>query len=413
MADQNVVVASEDIYAENNCKLIAKDTVIKSGLKARLLGHKLLKPIDQSLMVKNGVTAEFLASEAARITEQDPRLRKLIGDLGDQTKLFQQIANLPLFPQMAFKITVAREQQPRLFNHLLVVTLIAQYLALSKALPEKDRVGLLYAGLFHDFGELHVDPTVQKSKHKLTDLEWHHIYAHPITGFMIAQETLGLDEDVAIAILQHQERLDGSGYPFGLRGAKISSFARIIGVADACASILERDDDSEHLSNMMRLNQKKFDPKLLDFLYTGFGRQTIETSNGNMVSLPQLKSVALLLEKWDKFITALANEGVASPPAGLEYLFERMVNLRSMLLQVGFDPDSVLQLVELAAGDLEIAKELFEVLSEISWHIKDLERETIRREKTHPTALSFYEKSHLNEWHQGLHACLEQFEVRQ
>jgi HD-GYP domain-containing protein (c-di-GMP phosphodiesterase class II) len=150
MADRKDVVASEDIYAFNGHKLVSKSTVIRSELSDGLLKHKLLKPIDQSLIVKCGVTAESLAREAALITEKYPRMQQLVGHSGDAAALFQQLARLPLSPQMAFKLTVAKEQQPRLFHHLLLVTLLAQYLAVRGGLPERDMTGLLCAALFHD-----------------------------------------------------------------------------------------------------------------------------------------------------------------------------------------------------------------------------------------------------------------------
>ena len=406
MAEQKEVVAAEDIYAVNGHKLIAKSTVIRSGLRDSLLMHKLLKPIDQSLIVKCGVTAESLAKEAARITEEDPRMQQLADYSGNPDALFQQLAVLPLSPQMAFKLTVAKEQQPRLFHHLVLATLIAQYLAVGRKLPEEDMTKLLCAALFHDLGELHTDPAVLNSKSFLSETEWHHIYAHPITGHLITLEAAGLDPVVSVAIMQHHERLDGSGYPFGLRGAQIGMLTRIVSVADVCASILARVGSNERLSTLLRLNRHKYDPVLLDLLFKGLGHASVETTVGEMATLRQLEAVAQLLERWGEFSAAVSTDGRLNPPHGLEFLFERMVNLRSMLLQFGFDPDSLLHLVELEAGDPQFARELTEALGELNWQFQELERETIRRGKTNHAALRMNENSLLNCWIEELHAYL-------
>lgn len=407
MAEQKEVIASEDIYTVNGHKLVTKSTVIRSRLREDLLKHKLLKPIDQSLIVKCGVTAESLASEAARVAEEDPRMRQLADCSGDAAALFQQFARLPLSPQMAFKLTVAKDQHPRLFHHLLRVTLIAQYLAVSLELPEKELTELLCAALFHDLGELFTDPAVMNSKGHLSETEWHHIYAHPIVGYLIALEAAGLEPAVPVAILQHQERLDGSGYPSGLRGAKIGTIASIVSVADVCASILARADNrNERLSTLLRLNRQKYDPKLLDLLYKGFGHLPTESAVGEMTTLPQLKAVAQLLEKWGEFCAAMSTDGRTNPPRGLEFLFERMVNLRSMLLQLGFDPDSLQQLIELEAGDPQFASELSEAIDELNWQFQELERETIRRGETNRAALKTNENFLLNCWIKDLHTYL-------
>jgi ribosomal protein S15P/S13E len=161
----------------------------------------------------------------------------------------------------------------------------------------------------------------------------------------------------------------------------------------------------------MRLNEKKYDPKLLALLNKGFGHLTIEANSCNLVALSQLKSVAQLLENWGKFRAALASGVSNNPPIDLEFLFERMVNLRSMLLQIGFDPDSMQELVEIVASDPKLSRELFDALSELNWQFKDLEREISRwGEKPH-SDMSFEENYVLTEWIQELHAYIEQFDA--
>jgi hypothetical protein len=255
-------------------------------------------------------------------------------------------------------------------------------------------------------GKLHIDPAVLRSKGHLSETEWHHIYAHPIVGYLIAREATGLDPAVPVAILQHHEKLDGSGYPSGLRGAQIGTLARIVSIADACASIHARAGCNERLSTLMRLNRQKYDPKLLDLLYKGLGHLATEDAVGEMATLPQLEAVAQLLEKWGKFCAALSTDGRINPPRGLEFLFERMANLRSMLLQFGFDPDGLQQLVELTAGDPQFARELSEALCELNWQFEELERETTRRLETNCVALRINENLLLNCWIEELHVYL-------
>jgi HD-GYP domain-containing protein (c-di-GMP phosphodiesterase class II)/DNA-binding response OmpR family regulator len=407
MVDRQLIVAFEDIYTADNSKLISMDTVISGELWGSLLKHQLLKPIEQSLIIKNGVTAGSLASDVVQLTEKDHRILHLVSSSGDPAALFKQLAGLSLSPQMAFKLTVTKEQQPSLYHHTLLVTLISQYLALGSGLPEKELPWLLYAALFHDVGELHVDPAMLNLKRQLSDIEWHHIYTHPIIGYLIVLEMSGLDRAVPIAILQHQERLDGSGYPSGLRGAQIGRLSRIISVADACASILVHDEENEHLSNFIRLNTQKYEPQLISILYRGFAHLTTEINQTKMSVLPQFNAVASLVEKWSKFHSIWTTGGRNDLPGDIEFLFERMVNLRSKLLQFGFDPNSMKQLDELAAGDPMVARELTEALYELNWQFKDLEREYIRRgEISSDSPLNPDENNLLNGWMQELHAYL-------
>ncbi|MEO8407144.1 MAG: HD domain-containing phosphohydrolase [Oxalobacteraceae bacterium] len=317
---------------------------------------------------------------------------------GDARALPRALARLPLSAQMAFKLTVTKQQHPHLFHHLLLVTVIAHYLAVRGKLSGNDLDRMLCAALFHDLGELHTDPAVLNATHHLSEIEWRHIYVHPITGYLIAREAVELDPAVPIAILQHHERLDGSGYPYGLRGAQIGSLARIISVADVCASIFARFGSNERLSALMRLNRQKYDPELLALAHEGFARPASRPAVAEIAALPRLKAVAQLLETWGKLHAAWSGTGGNSPPGELEFLFERMADLRSMLLQFGFDPERSQLLVALAEAEPQVANELAAALDEIHWQFTDLERETSRHRETIRAVLSADENRLLDGW---------------
>ena len=101
----------------------------------------------------------------------------------------------------------------------------------------EDRVASLrYAGMLHDIGKLGVPTRVLQKSGGLTDDEFAAIQRHPMQGLEIVREIEFLDEANA-GIMHHHERLDGLGYPMGLRGAEIPEFARVIAVADAFDSM--------------------------------------------------------------------------------------------------------------------------------------------------------------------------------
>ena len=182
-----------------------------------MLKHKLLKPLDLFLAVSDGLTPESLACEVGRLIKTDSNLQRLVARSGDAMALHHGLAKIPLSSQMAFKLTVAKEQQTSLYQHLLLTALIANYLAVRMRLSEKETLNVLSAALFHDLGELHTDPALLDPKHRITEAERRHIDVHPITGYLIVKEAAGLDASVAVAVLQHQEKLDGSGYRRPLR----------------------------------------------------------------------------------------------------------------------------------------------------------------------------------------------------
>lgn len=410
MSDHKEVTSSEDIYSTDGIKLISKNTTISSNLRERLIKHKLCKPIDYSLTVQNGVTLDSLAREALHLIKENPGLQYLAAFNGDLRALPQEIVMLVLSPHMAFKLTVAKEQQPHLFQHLLLVTLIAHYLAVRLKLSSVDLANLLSVALFHDLGELYINPELLNSQNHLSEIERHHIYAHPITSYLIVREVAGINAAVSTAILQHHERLDGSGYPYGLHGDQISTLARIVSVADVCASIFSRFGNSERLRTLSRLNVKKYDPKLLSLVTEGFGRITSNPITSDITELTRLEAVSQLFETWGEFraLLGLASTSSGSPPGVLEFMFDRIANLRSMLFQFGFDPGCLELLVAISKTDLQIANELATVLDEIKWQFIDLEREICRRRELIRVALDDSENLYLDNWIKGLLAYLKE-----
>ncbi len=109
---------------------------------------------------------------------------------------------------------------------------IAQEMGLSKA-----RVENVYtAGLIHDIGKIAVPAEILNKPGKLDDLEFGLIKRHPFIGYSILKD-VDFGFPVHEIVYQHHERIDGSGYPRGLKGSAILLEARIIAVADVVEAI--------------------------------------------------------------------------------------------------------------------------------------------------------------------------------
>ena len=106
-------------------------------------------------------------------------------------------------------------------------TAIAKELNLSQDQVE----GIKIASLIHDIGKIGLPTEILSKPSKLSDVEFSLIKEHSQIGYNILKSN-DFTFPVSQIILQHHERLDGSGYPHHLKGDKIFLEARIIGVAD-------------------------------------------------------------------------------------------------------------------------------------------------------------------------------------
>jgi PAS domain S-box-containing protein/putative nucleotidyltransferase with HDIG domain len=124
-----------------------------------------------------------------------------------------------------------RTRNPYMAGHQQRVTQLACAIAREMGLPEEQIEGIRVAGLVHDIGKISVPIEILSNPDGISDLEYGIIKAHPQIGYDILK-AVEFPWPVAEIVLQHNERLDGSGYPQGLSGDEILLEARIIGVAD-------------------------------------------------------------------------------------------------------------------------------------------------------------------------------------
>ena len=101
-------------------------------------------------------------------------------------------------PQIAFKLTVMREQRPELFAHSLQMMLVAVYLALQSEWSERECGPLATAALLHDVGMLYMDPAWTDPNYRLTGAERKHLVAHSVTGMLITYSSVKVPPSVVV-----------------------------------------------------------------------------------------------------------------------------------------------------------------------------------------------------------------------
>jgi putative nucleotidyltransferase with HDIG domain len=125
------------------------------------------------------------------------------------------------------------------YTYMHSVAVCALMTALAKELglaPEQVRSAGL-AGLLHDIGKMAVPSAILNKPGSLSEAEFSSVRAHPAAGHRMLQEVGEIDPVALDVCLHHHEKLDGSGYPKGLRGEEISLFARMGAICDVYDAI--------------------------------------------------------------------------------------------------------------------------------------------------------------------------------
>jgi HD-GYP domain-containing protein (c-di-GMP phosphodiesterase class II) len=118
------------------------------------------------------------------------------------------------------------------FQHSVNVAVVSGVLAKWLDVKNDEQRNLVMAGLLHDIGKLFIPLPILDKPSKLSFFEYEAIKKHPQEGHRLLEYSKQLPRDVKLGILQHHERQDGSGYPYGFKGDEIHPYARVVAVAD-------------------------------------------------------------------------------------------------------------------------------------------------------------------------------------
>ncbi|MBG9794805.1 HD family phosphohydrolase [Paenibacillus dendritiformis] len=138
----------------------------------------------------------------------------------------------PLYLHPDIKELIAGEEADYLYHKSVAVALTSHLLGQWSGQPAKEGMQIALAGLLHDIGKTRVDEDIVNKQGSLTDSERAEMNRHAHYAYDILRHTPGLNEGVKLGVLQHHERMDGSGYPLGVSGEKIHPYAKIVAVAD-------------------------------------------------------------------------------------------------------------------------------------------------------------------------------------
>lgn len=120
-----------------------------------------------------------------------------------------------------------------LYVHSLNVCLYTLVLGIAHGYSKEELRVIGLGALLHDIGKTQISVKVIQKPGKLTDEEFRHMQAHTEIGFRILKEEPNIPLLAAHCAFQHHERIDGSGYPRGLKGPQIHEYAKWLGVADS------------------------------------------------------------------------------------------------------------------------------------------------------------------------------------
>ena len=203
----------------------------KATIEARLKDGGLYD-LDHRMRTKSGEYSWFHARGQV-VFDEDGNPIRMIGSTTDVTerKLTEERLHQTLQGVIEALGQTTETRDLYTSSHQKRVTQLSTAIAREMKLSEEQIEGIRVAGLLHDIGKLSIPAEILSKPSQLSEIEYALFKAHPRVAYDILK-SIDFPWPVAQIVLQHHERMDGSGYPQELKGEEILVEARILAVAD-------------------------------------------------------------------------------------------------------------------------------------------------------------------------------------
>lgn len=335
------MVVADDVYTFNNQLIIAAGTTLTD----RVITHLNFYSVPSLLIRISNETPVPLTSAAivqevySEKVKKSPEYKKFNKEFTEATAVFQGQLNGILTDESKHVDTDAllsemyqimknarnglhlfdmlhcmRNLDDLTYAHSINVALISNVLGKRLKFSRKDLETLTLCGLLHDIGKLETPPELLKKADQLTKDEHETIKLHTLKGYNILKKK-DLNIHIQMTAMMHHERLDGSGYPMGIRTEQIDSMAKIVMIADVYDAMTSARAyrgaicPFEVLGVFESEGLSKFDPKcliaFLDYIKETYLGNTVRLSDksvGKIVMMDRNNITKPVIQLKDRFV---------------------------------------------------------------------------------------------------------------
>lgn len=229
---------------------------LSADLKEEEARRDTLASYQSTITALDAVFTKFKSKDELRISEATDIVKVLIDLVRSRSRF---ALNLP---------DIETADKGFLVSHSVRTSILSIALADFLKLPTHRTIEVGIAGLLHTIGMLRIPSDIYLSDRQLTPKEKQMIIAMPILGFR-SLKAAEFPMPICLAVLEHHERIDGSGYPRNLAGDKLSMYGKILAVASSYVAAVsarpfrEARDGHSGIMDLLRDMGKLYDEKVL------------------------------------------------------------------------------------------------------------------------------------------------------
>jgi hypothetical protein len=258
------IIAACDIFDIQGIKLWARHRPVSRDLQQRLMDRALSQPLETCLLAEDGVSTRTLALGLRDLVQNPGPLQALLKPQG--SALLQGVMAVRLHPVVQLLLSAVETSQAPRFAHAVDAMAVAGALMAARGGDVKQVAQAMTVGLLHDVGEMYIDPAHGEAEIGHTqDVEtYRQLLVHPHIGQLLISQLTDYPKDIARAVAEHHERMDGSGFPNRLDGTQMSTLGKLMSTVEAALAALRQPEATlQHASVVLRAVPGEFDDHLL------------------------------------------------------------------------------------------------------------------------------------------------------
>lgn len=214
--DKKLLVKAGDIINTKTLKTIA-------GLSEKIR----YVPIKDTWLIKDLIQ-----------TFKDKRYENILYPPEINQKIIRYISHIKMPEKILSELAYMKKLTPYTYHHIMVIAVLSGKISFDHSLKNKYEPGIaMLLSLFHDIGKSRIPLSILDKRTPITVYERHILSTHPLIGYVLLHYYFGKDhKKYNFSSFQHHERLDGSGYPLGIK--TLNKYSQLIGVVDTLDALI-------------------------------------------------------------------------------------------------------------------------------------------------------------------------------
>lgn len=384
-AARHRIVCARDVVDAAGMQVLAQGTRLGPQHLPTLQAHHLAEPLDDALTLHgDGVDIPTIEAEVMMYAMAHPLGQHLSRALGGPSALLEPLRHV-LWPEVArIKFTVLRAQLPDLFEHTVLMMMTSVFLAIRDGMREHACAHVAAGALWHDLGMLYLPRQWSDPNHRFGPAEREGLSQHPGIAYVLLRQAQVYDVDVQTAVLQHHERLDGSGYPMQLPADAIVPMGRVLLMAEVVTAFYGKysAEATQRLSLTLRLNHTRFPKQFTQHVLAMLpGGDDHPAPQHTMADVREsIGVISRIYRQWHEVSATLPEDWSRHPEASAwEFVQDKLATTERGLIESGLHPRQSANWAHLFDDDTAGITELVFIVREAIWQIEALIHTVLRR----------------------------------